>query len=167
MADAACERNWYSEAIRDAIDTIDYFEDDVIRQLEESREISSDLFNDYPNGDEYHHSSHTDKSYRLLEAAHLLTQLVDYEENDSGLWEGIEDPERALEVKASYTYGNAVLGEFQDLVKELNSDFESEFIESEGVRRGPKEWRPRKKQEPKNIKEWLRGWLKERKTRFE
>ncbi len=166
MADAACERNWYNEAIRDAIEMIDYFEDDVLKQFEESGEISADLFNDYPNSDEYHHSSHTDKSYRLLEAAHLLTEFVDYEENDSGLWEGVEDPERALEVKAAYTYGNAVLGQFQDLVKELNSDFESEFGESV-VRRGPKEWRPREKKRPENIKEWLRGWLKERKSQFQ
>lgn len=158
MPNRACEKNWYKKALGDAISTIDYFEDTVVEQLTEKGEASEDLFNDYPAGDEYHHSSHTDKSYSLIDAAHLLDQLSEHEETDSGMWEGIEDPEKALEIKAAYTYANAVLSEFQELIKELNEAFE-DFTP---VRRGPKEWSPRPKNSPANIKEWLQKFLKEK-----
>lgn len=138
MSDRACEKNWYKEALGDAIEMVDYFEDEVVEQLEEKAEASSDL-NDYSDGDEYHHSSHTDKSYSLIDAAHLLNHLSNYEETDSGLWEGMDDPERMIEVKAAFTYGNAVLGEFRDLITELNEAFEG-FTP---IRKGPKEWAPR------------------------
>lgn len=162
MPNRACEKNWYKEALGDAIETIDNFEDEVVEQLADKGEASDDLNNDYSGGDEYHHSSHTDKSYSLIDAAHLLDQLSDHEETDSGLWEGVEDPERALEVKAAFTYGNAVIGEFQDLIKELNEAF-SEFTP---VRRGPKEWSPRPKPGPANIKEFLQRFLKEQREKL-
>jgi hypothetical protein len=159
MADRACEKNWYKEALSDAIEMVDYFEDTVIEQLEESGEASGDVNNDYPSGDEYHHSSHTDRSYSLIDAAHLLSQLSNYEADDSGLWEGIDDPERAIEVKAAYTYGNAVMSEFQDLIKELNDEFED--FKPSGARRGPKEWSPKPKPGPARIKEFVQKFLKE------
>jgi hypothetical protein len=163
MVNRACEKDWSKEARSDAIYTIDHFDDDVVEQLEEGGEVSDDLMNDFPNGDQYHHESHTDKSYTLLEAAHLLDQLSNYEETDSGLWEGVEDPEEALSVKAAFTYGNAVMSEFQDVVRDLNSDFEEEF---EPTPRGPKEWRPAKKKGPESIKAWLTEWLKRQKEKL-
>lgn len=161
MANRACEKNWHKEALGDAIEMVDYFENEIIERLEEKAEASSDL-NDYSDGDEYHHSSHTDKSYSLIDAAHLLDQLGNYEETDNGLWEGVEDPERAIDVKAAFTYGNAVLGEFQDLIKELNEEFQN-FTP---VRRGPKEWSPRPKMGPAGIKEFLNQFLKEQREKL-
>lgn len=163
MPNPACETNWYKEALSDAIETIDHFEDDVIEQLQENGEVSTDLYNDFPNGDSYHHESHTDKSYSLLEAAHLLSALSNHREDDSGLWEGVEEPERAIEIQAAYTYGNAVMGEFQDLVKELNSDFEQDFS---GRPAGPKEWRPGKNKGPESLKAWLTEWLKKQRAKL-
>lgn len=163
MSDA-CKTNWYKEALGDAIDTIDNFEDEIVEKLAEEGEASDDLFNDYSGGDEYHHSSHTDKSYSLLEAAHLLDQLDRYEETDNGLWEGVEDPERALEVKAAFTYGNAVMSEFQDLIKELNEAFED--FTPNPVRRGPKEWSPRPRTGPADIKEFVQKFLKEQREKL-
>lgn len=162
MAGDACQKNWLKEALDDAIETIDYFEDTVVEQLSEKGEASEDLYNDYPNGDQYHHESHTDKSYSLIDAAHLLDQLSDHEETDSGLWEGIEDPERALEVKAAFTYGNAVMSEFQDLIKELNEEFQ----DFSPQRRGPKEWSPRGRKGPASIKEFVQKFLKERREKL-
>jgi hypothetical protein len=163
MVDRACEKNWYKEALGDALDMMDNFEDEIIEQLNTTGEASDDVNNDYSGGDEYHNSSHVDRSYGLLESAHILSQLSDYEADDSGLWEGVDDPERALEVKVAYTYGNAVMGEFQDLIKELNEEFQ-DFTP---VRRGPKEWRPGgQKPGPATIKEWLRNWLKERRDKL-
>ena len=163
MSNRACDKNWYKETLGDAIETIEHFEDDIVEQFEESGEASDDLYNDYPNGDEYHHEHHTDRSYSLIEAAHLLSELSRYEETDSGLWEGLEDPERAIEVKAAFTYGNAVLSEFQDLIKELNSDYENDF---DGTPAGPKEWRPKGNKGPKAIKAWLEKWIKERREKL-
>lgn len=62
--------------------------DTRVEQLVESGEASDDLLNDYPNGDSYHHESHVDRSYSVTEAAEILDAYSDYEETDSGLWEG-------------------------------------------------------------------------------
>lgn len=158
----ACEKDWFKEALGDAIDTVANFENEIVENLADEGEATEDLLNDYPGGDEYHHETHTDKSYSLLEAAHLLTDLDAYEETDSGMWEGIDDPERALEIKAAYTYGNAVMGEFQDLIKELNEA----FWEFTPVRRGPKEWSPKPKPSPASIKEFVQKFLKEKREKL-
>lgn len=159
---SACQKNWYLDVLFDSLETIDHFEDEIIEQLEDKGEASDDLFNDYSNGDEYHHENHADKSYTLIEAAHLLSQLSEYEEGDSGLWEGIDDPEKAIEIKAAYTYGNAVMSDFQSMVSELNDDFR----EFSPTRTGPKEWSPRGKKGHSSIKGWLKAWIKAQKEKI-
>jgi uncharacterized membrane-anchored protein YhcB (DUF1043 family) len=96
-------KDYRAKAESDAWDTLDNFADEMVRQWRESGEISNDMNNDYPNGDSYHHESHTDRDYDLQEAAELLDQLSEYEETDSGLWEGLE-PRRAIAAQAAYTY---------------------------------------------------------------
>jgi hypothetical protein len=113
--------NYLNEAASDAADTVRNFEDEILDQLIDDGEASDDLLNDYGNGDAYHHESHVDKDYGLLEAATLLDQLDDYEETDSGLWEGLE-PRRAIAAMAAYTYGNAVYGEWRGLIEKINSE---------------------------------------------
>lgn len=114
-------RYYETQAGWDAEDTALNFIDEIVSQLRETGSASKDLFNDYPNGDGYHHECHVDRSYDLQEAAAVLDELSDYEEKDSGLWEGLE-PRKAIEAQAAYTYGNAVLYFWQRVIGEINDD---------------------------------------------
>lgn len=120
------ETNWLEKAESDAWDMAENFLEDMIDQWCESGEISDDIKKDYSDGDAYHHETHTDKSYDLSEAAELLEQLGYYKETDEGLWEGLK-PRDAISAQAAYTYGNAVLVKFRDLVGELNGHLDDLF----------------------------------------
>lgn len=110
------------EAEEDAAMLItDYFMDEIIDQIIDMGEASRDINNDYANGDGIFHEVITDRSYGLEEAAELLSQLYRYEEEDSGLWEGEDVLDRIAEIKAAYTYGNAVYDEFDTLIMNINS----------------------------------------------
>jgi hypothetical protein len=110
------------EAEEDAAMLItDYFMDEIIDQIIDMGEASRDINNDYDNGDGIFHEVITDRPYGLEEAAELLSQLYRYEEEDSGLWEGVDDLDRIAEIKAAYTYGNAVYDEFDTLIMNINS----------------------------------------------
>lgn len=115
------ETNYRKEAEEDAKDTVENFIDEIVEMLVDKGEASDDLLNDYPNGDSYHHEHHTDKDYDLRESADLLDQLSDYEEDDEGLWQGLE-PRRAIAAQAAYTYGNAVYSDWRDLIEKINDD---------------------------------------------
>ena len=112
--------NYFREAADDAADTVRNFADEILEQLLDKGEASDDLLNDYPNGDAWHHECHVDKEYSLLDAATLLDQLMDFAEEDSGLWEGLE-PRRAISAQAAYTYGNAVYADWHELIESINS----------------------------------------------
>jgi hypothetical protein len=125
--------NYLREAADDAAETVRNFEDEILEQLIDNGEASDDLFNDYPNGDSWHHESHVDKWYSLTDAAELIDQLSDHEETDNGLWEG-QQPKEAIGTCAAYTYGNAVLSEWNDLIKEINGEADtiiSDFADDE------------------------------------
>lgn len=110
--------DWLAKAASDAGDTLENFAEDIA-EMASGGEVSDDLRNDYGNGDSYHHENHVDKDYDLTEAAELLDQLGDYEETDSGLWEGLE-PRRAIAVQAAHTYGNAVYAQWEHVIASLN-----------------------------------------------
>jgi len=111
--------DYRNEARSDAGNTVTEFADNILEQLLDSGEASDDLLNDYPNGDAWHHESHTDKYYNLTEAAELLDELSDYEETDSGLWDSLA-PREAICCQAAYTYANAVYAAWRELIKEIN-----------------------------------------------
>jgi hypothetical protein len=114
-------KNHALEAISDAKDTVREFIDEIVTSLIETGEASNDLFNDYPNGDAYHHEYHVDKEYSLVEAGLLLDRLSDFEETDEGLWDGLE-PRQAISCQAAYTYGNAVMYYWGVIIDEINAD---------------------------------------------
>ena len=89
------EQNWRERAASDARDMVREFEDEIVAQILGSGEASDDYNNDYSGGDSYHHETHVDRGYRLLEAAGLLAELDHDRETDSGLWQGL-DPEEVL-----------------------------------------------------------------------
>lgn len=116
--------DYRSDAESDARDTISEFQDTILEALLESGEASDDLLNDYPSGDAYHHESHVDKWYNLQDAAELIDQLSEFEETDSGLWEG-QQPKEAIGTCAAFTYGNAVYSEWHDLIEKINEEAET------------------------------------------
>lgn len=118
---------FYVDAKDDAKETAKHFLNEIVDSLVETGEASNDLYNDYPDGDSYHHESHLDRDYNLLEAAQLLDDLSDWEEDDSGLWQGLE-PRRAVAAQAAYTYGNCVCALWYDLIKKINDDDELQVI---------------------------------------
>lgn len=111
--------SYRDEAEQDAIEMVLEFETDIIDQILEDGEASDDLFNDYDNGDSYHHETHVDKSYDLTEAAAILDQLGEHTETDYGLWDGLE-PRQAISAQAAYTYGNAVMSYWSDMIGTIN-----------------------------------------------
>ena len=115
------ETDYRNDAKEDAKSTVLEYLEDIVDSLIDNGEASDDLFNDYPNGDSYHHENHVDRYYSLLEAAECLDQLSRWEETDSGLWQGLE-PREAIGAQAAYTYGNAVCDYWRDLINEINGD---------------------------------------------
>ena len=115
--------DYAAEAETDALSMIQNFNEQILEQLKDKGKASNDLLNDYSSGDSYHHETHVDKEYDLSEAAELLDQLNEYEETDSGLWEG-RDPREAISAQAAYTYGNAVMTKWQEKIKEVNDKWE-------------------------------------------
>jgi hypothetical protein len=113
--------NYPRHAPDDAADTVRNFADEILEQLLDDGEASDDLLNDYPNGDAWHHECHVDKAYSLIDAATLIDQLVDFEETDSGLWQG-QAPKEAISTMAAFTYGNAVYNEWRELIEKINSE---------------------------------------------
>lgn len=121
------QNNFVRDVRRDALNMMEEFLDATIEQLLDDGKASGDLLNDYPNGDAYHHETHVDKDYSLSEAAELLDCLSDHEETDSGLWQGLE-PREAIACQAAFTYGNAVMDHWQNLIENVNDDEELSLL---------------------------------------
>lgn len=117
------EEDYGQESEEDAKRMVDEFRDQIEEQLVDNDSASQDFNNDYVGGDSYHHENHVDRPYQLLEAAQLLQQLSDYEETDTGLWEG-QQPEDAISTKAAFTYGNAVASDWSDLIDKINDEYD-------------------------------------------
>ena len=88
--------NYRAEARDDALNMVGEFEEQIAEMLAEKGEASTDINNDYPNGDSYHHETHVDKYYNLQEAAELLNELDEFEETDSAHAEAQLSPRLAM-----------------------------------------------------------------------
>lgn len=113
--------SYISEARSDAASTALEYIDTIMEFIKDGEDVSDDLLNDYPDGDSYHHENHVDREYDLEEAATVLKELREHKETDSGLWEGLE-PEQAISAQAPFTYGNAVMANWQELIEYINDD---------------------------------------------
>ena len=111
--------NHINSAADDARDMAIYLLDAITQQLVEGDDASADLFNDYCDGDSYFHESHIDREFHLKTAAEILETYAEFEETDSGMWEGL-DPKTAISVQAAYTYGNAIMSEWQRIIRHVN-----------------------------------------------
>ena len=123
-----CEenKNYHLLAREDGCEFVLQFADQIAQKLVDTGEASDDYNNDYDDGDSWHHETYVDRSYRLLEAAKLLSDLSEFECDDSGLWEG-QGPEEAIDTQAAFTYGYAVADYWQRIIKEINEKWETIF----------------------------------------
>lgn len=111
--------NWQDEARTSAVDFLEEIEDLIIEFILSDGEADVDFRNTYDGADDIFHEMVVDKEYDLLEAAEILDQLSDFEETDSGLWEG-QEPREAIATQAAFTFGAAVESEFRDLIESIN-----------------------------------------------
>src|SRR5574344_1543249 len=115
--------DYVTEAYNDAAYLImEYFMNEIVDQIIDQGEASADINNDYYNGDGIFHEVIIARPYSLDEAAELLSQLYRHTEEDHGLWEGEDDIDRIAEIKAAFTYGNAVWAELDDLITDINNE---------------------------------------------
>lgn len=126
------DTDYRSDALSDARDTLGNFIDEIAEQSRDG-DVSNDLFNDYSGGDSWHHEQHVDRDYSLSESAALLDALSEFEEDDSGLWQGLE-PRLAIAAQAAYTYGNAVMSFWHSFIDDINGLLSGE--EGENRREG-------------------------------
>lgn len=147
-------KNWRAEAYGDALDAAEYFLDKIVEAIIDNQgDAPTDIMNRQYD-ESYHHESHIDKSFSLIEAAHVLDDLDEFEETDSGMWEGL-DPREAVKTQAAYTYGNAVSSMFTEVMQAINSAIDDavgneifwdlEFSmqpQTKRNKRGVLEWRP-------------------------
>ncbi len=108
------------EARSSASNTVAHFLDEIVESYLDKGKASNDLFNFY-HGDRYHHEYNLDVDYSLVESAEILEEISQHKETDRGLWEGLE-PEKAIKAQAAYTYGNAIMYHWKNIIKEINDD---------------------------------------------
>ena len=61
-----------------------------------------------------------ERNPEFLPAQVLQNELSEFEETDTGLWQGIDDPEKAIVAKAFWTFRAAVTHYFQELTAEID-----------------------------------------------
>lgn len=111
------KKDWNAETLENAWDMVQNFFDEILEQAV-TEPVSNDLYNDYKSGDSYQYENNQ-PDMNLLEAAEVLDALDDYEETDWGLWDRSE-PKEAVCTQASYTFGNAVMHHWGEIIKEIN-----------------------------------------------
>ena len=111
------KKDWNAETLENAWDMVQNFFEEILEQAV-TEPVSNDLYDDYKSGDSYQYENNQ-PDMDLLEAAEVLDQLEDYEETDWGLWDRSE-PKEAVCTQASYTFGNAVMHHWGEIIKEIN-----------------------------------------------
>lgn len=119
------EREWRGEAEEDARNMAREYLDQIVDQLLNDGECARYCDESVYQGiyDYCFESNFRDQEVSLLEAAQILDEFSEYEEDDSGMWEGLP-PREAVCVQAVMTYENAVQGFFAEIIKEVNGDDE-------------------------------------------
>ena len=113
----------YNDAVESAEEFIDNYTDEIVEIIidEESCDRAKDFRNNIDGSDSFFHENFIDKEYDLQESSEILKIFSDFEEIDSGLWEG-QEPERAISTKATFTYGNAVHHEIIEKLDRIENE---------------------------------------------
>ncbi len=125
------EPSWNEKADEDAKEFIHvYLVDEIIEQLIEDGEFGEDIMNDFANRDSSFHETIVDRYYNDKEAIDLISDLYEYEETDSSIWEGLDWSE-VLSSKAAWTYGNAVYDKATEILNEIREKIEMDELDLE------------------------------------
>jgi len=111
----------------DAQDIISDYIEEIAKMLIDDGEASTDLYNDYSDMDS-RISESDDYWRRPEEAIETIDELSEFEEEDSGLWEGCRDYREILSAIAHYTYTNALYAEIESMIKSINDTLDSDAI---------------------------------------
>ena len=123
------EPGWAEKADEDAKYFIkDYLTDEIVEQFMMDGEIGEDIRNDFSSGDSAFHEAIVDRDYDTQEATDLVYELSEFEETDTGLWEG-KDWEAALAMKAAFTYGNAVYDKATDILNDIREEIDMDELD--------------------------------------
>jgi len=111
----------------DAQDIISNYIEEIAEMLISDGEASTDLYNDYANMDSW--ISESDDYWRNPEEAiKTIDELSEFEEDDSGLWEGCGNYREILSAIAHYTYTNALYHEIESMIESINYSIDSDII---------------------------------------
>ncbi len=116
--------DYSAEVVSDAEEFFTEYHDEICESITDNfGNVSTDLYNDYDNGDAFIHENYTDRFYSLTEAAEILSQLSEYVESDSGLWEA-QEPKDAICTQAAFTYSSAVVDRIINILCDINFNVE-------------------------------------------
>lgn len=111
----------------DAQDIISDYIEEIAEMLINDGEASTDLYNDYRNMDA--NISESDSyGHNPSDAIEIIDDLCEFEEEDSGLWEGCSDYSEILNAKAHYTYTNALYHEIESMIESINDTIDRDAI---------------------------------------
>jgi hypothetical protein len=123
-----------SEVETDALEIIENYDmiDDFITALIDTGEASTDLYNDYTYLD-YAIAEADDYWRNPTEAIEVIDELSEYEEEDSGLWEGSSNYSDILNAIAHYTYTNALYAKIVEKIEEINDEINMDDIREQAT----------------------------------
>jgi len=111
----------------DAQDIISNYIEEIAKMLIDDGEASTDLCNDYNDMDS--RISESDDYWRNPEEAiETIDELSEFEEEDSGLWDGSSNYGDILNTIAHYTYTNALYAEIESMIESINDTLDSDTI---------------------------------------
>ena len=112
---------------RDANDIISDYIEEIAKMLIDDGEASTDLCNDYNDMDS--RISESDDYWRNPEEAiETIDELSEFEEEDSGLWDGSSNYRDILNTIAHYTYTNALYHKIESMIKSINDTIDDDTI---------------------------------------
>lgn len=112
---------------RDAKDILYDYIEEIAQMLIDDGEASTDLYNDYDGMDE--RVSESDDYWRNPEdVIKVIDELSEFEEEDSGLWEGSDSYRDILNTIAHYTYTNALYHEIESMIESINDTLDNDTI---------------------------------------
>lgn len=111
----------------DAQDIISNYIEEIAKMLIDDGEASTDLYNDY-NDMDANISESDSYGHNPSDAIEIIDELSEFEEEDSGLWEGCRDYGEILSAIAHYTYTNALYHEIESMIESINDIIDSDAI---------------------------------------
>jgi phage-related protein len=120
MSETKTAGSWVSNAKCIAREAAREIADDILAALAEKGEVD-EYSTDHDAADEFIFSGAADQNYSLLEAAQILEDLADWEETDSGLWQGLP-PRDAVTAQAAWTLRAASCDFFGKIMAAVNED---------------------------------------------